>query len=126
MRKLLLVCLALCTLFVVAHAAFAADETTVKGYVADSKCAAIKKNADPKAANSLARHQNATPEQLKKYAECNRKCIKEGAKMVVVTEDDKVLTVENPEKLQGHEAQHVEVTGHLTGSTLHVESVKML
>jgi len=56
----------------------------------------------------------------------HRKCIKEGAKMVVVTEDDKVLTVENPDKLQGHEAQHVEITGHLRGTSLHVESVKML
>jgi hypothetical protein len=126
MRKLLLICLALCVLLVLAHISFAADKTTVKGYVADSKCAAVKNDADPKTANSLARHVNATPEQLKKYGECNRKCIKEGAKMVVVTEDDKVLTVENPEKLQGHEAQHVEVTGYLTGTSLHVESVKML
>jgi len=39
--------------------------------------------------------------------------------MVVVTEDDKVLTVENPDKLQGHEAQHVEITGHLRGTSLH-------
>jgi hypothetical protein len=117
MRKLLLICFALCVLLVLAQASFAADKTTVKGYVADSKCAAMKNGADPK---------TSTPEQLKKYGECNRKCIKEGAKMVVVTEDDKVLTVENPEKLQGHEAQHVEVTGYLTGTSLHVESVKML
>ena len=125
MRKLLLISLALSVLFVLANASFAADETTVNGYVADSKCAALKES-DPKTANSLARHENATAEQLKKYGECNRKCIKEGAKMVVVTEDDKILTVENPEKLQGHEAQHVEVTGHLTGTSLHVEKVKML
>jgi hypothetical protein len=117
MRKPLLICLVLCVLFVLGHASFAADKTTVKGYVADSKCAAMTNGADPK---------TATPEQLKKYAECNRKCIKEGAKMVVVTDDDKVLTVENPEKLQGHEEQHVQVTGHLTGTSLHVESVKML
>ncbi len=126
MRKLLLICLALCVVFVVALGSFATDKTTLKGYVADSKCAALKNPDDPKAADSLARHENATPEQLKKYGECNRKCIREGAKMVFVTEDDKVLTVQNPEKLQGHEAQHVEVTGHVTGTSLHVESVKML
>lgn len=125
MRKLLLISLALSVLFVLANASLAADEITVKGYIADSKCAALKGD-DPKTANSLARHKNATPEQREKYAECNRKCIKEGAKMVVVTDDDKVLTVENPEKLQGHEEHHVEVTGHLTGTSLHVESVKML
>ena len=119
MRKLLLIFLALCVLLVLAAASFAADETTVKGHVGDSKCAALKHSADSKPSTW-------TPEQVKKYGECNRKCIKEGAKMVVVTDDDKVLTVENPEKLQGHEAQHVEVRGHLTGTSLHVESVKML
>lgn len=46
--------------------------------------------------------------------------------MVVVTDDDKVLPIENPEKLQGHEAQHVEVTGHVTGTSLKVESMKLL
>ena len=44
----------------------------------------------------------------------NRKCIKQGAK-IVVTGDDKILTAENPEKLQRHEAQRVEVTGDLNG-----------
>jgi hypothetical protein len=117
MRKLLLICCALSVLFVLAHGSFAADDVTVKGYVADSKCAALKNGADPK---------TSTREQLERYGECNRKCIKEGAKMVVVTDDDKVLTVENPKKLQGHEAQHVQVTGHLTGTSLHVETVKML
>jgi putative cell wall-binding protein len=126
MRNLLMIFLALCVLFVIAHASFAADETTVKGYVADSKCAAIKNEADPKTANSVARHQNATAERLKKYGECNRRCIKEGAKMVVVTDDDKVLTIENPQKLQGREAQHVQVTGYMIGTSLHVESVKAL
>ena len=39
----------------------------------------------------------------------------------MVTEDDKILTAENPEKLQRHEAQRVEVTGDLNGNVLHVE-----
>jgi hypothetical protein len=117
MRKLFLMCLALCLLLILAQLSFAGDEITVKGYVADSKCAAMKNGADPK---------TLTPEQLKKYAECNRKCIKEGAKMVVVTDDDRVLTVENPKILQGHEEQHVQVSGHLTGTSLHVSSMKLL
>lgn len=55
MKKLSLISLALSVLFVLAHVSLAADETTVKGYVADSKCAALKES-DPKTANSLTRH----------------------------------------------------------------------
>jgi ribosomal protein L14E/L6E/L27E len=50
-----------------------------------------------------------------------------GAKVVVVTDaDQKVLAVENPEALKGHEGHHVAVTGHVSGDSVHVESVKML
>lgn len=105
MRKLLLICLALSVLFMFVGVTFAADATTVNGYVADSKCGAKGKT----------------------NAECTKKCIKEGAKMVVVTDDDeKVLTVDNPKKLAGHEGHHVAVTGKVTGDSIHVDSVKML
>jgi len=105
MRKLLLICLALSVLFMFVGVTFAADATTVNGYIADSKCGAKGKT----------------------NAECTKKCIKEGAKMVVVTDDDeKVLTVENPKKLAGHEGHHVAVTGTVTGDSIHVDSVKML
>ena len=40
--------------------------------------------------------------------------------------DQKVLNVDNPEALKGHEGHHVAVTGHITGDSIHVESVKML
>ncbi len=107
MRKLLLICLALCVMFMLIGVSFAADNTTVNGYVSDSKCGAKGANA--------------------KAAECTKKCIKEGAKMVVVTDgDQKVLTVDNPEKLEGHEGHHVAVTGQVTGDSVHVESVKMM
>jgi len=87
--------------------AFAADATTVNGFVSDSKCGA-------KGANAGA-------------AECTKKCIKGGAKMVVVTDkDQKVLTVDNPDALTGHEGHHVAVTGQVSGDSIHVESVKML
>ena len=105
MRKLRLICLALSVLFMFVGVTFAADVTTVNGHVADSKCGAKGKT----------------------NAECTKKCIKEGAKMVVVTDDDeKVLTVENPKKLAGHEGHHVAVTGKVTGDSIHVDSVKML
>jgi hypothetical protein len=79
----------------------------VNGYVSDSKCGA--KGANEKA------------------AECTKKCIKAGAKMVVVTDgDQKVLTVENPKALEGHEGHHVAVTGKVSGDNIHVDSVKMM
>lgn len=105
MRKLMLVVLALCVLFMMVGVTFAADATTVNGYVADSKCGAKGKT----------------------NAECTKKCIQAGAKMVVVTDTgDKVLTVENPDALAGHEGHHVAVTGTVSGESIHVDSVKML
>ena len=107
MRKLVLICLALCVMFMIVSVSFAADASTVNGWVADSKCGA------------KAAHDGA--------AECTKKCIKEGAKMVVVTDvDQKVLTVDNPKKLAGHEGHHVAVTGEVKGDSIHVDSVKML
>ena len=47
--------------------------------------------------------------------------------MVVVTDgDQKILTVDNPDALKGHEGHHVAVSGHVTGDGIHVMSVKML
>ncbi len=107
MKRLLLVFVALCVAFMMISVAFAADSTTVNGYVSDSKCGA-------KGANAGA-------------AECTKKCLQAGAKMVVVTDSDqKVLTVDNPDALTGHEGHHVAVTGTVKGDSIHVDSVKML
>jgi hypothetical protein len=107
MRKVLCTIFVLTLLFVVAAPSFAADATTVNGWVSDSKCGV-------KGANAGA-------------ADCTKKCLKEGAKMVVVTDgDQKILTVENPDALQEHIGHHIAVTGHVDGDKIHVESVKML
>jgi hypothetical protein len=107
MRKVLCTIFVLTLLLVVAAPSFAADATTVNGWVSDSKCGV-------KGANAGA-------------AECTKKCLKEGAKMVVVTDtDQKVLTVENPDALQDHIGHHIAVTGHVDGDKIHVESAKML
>ena len=107
MRKLLLILVVLCVAFMMVGVSFAADATTVNGYVSDSKCGA-------KGANAGA-------------AECTKKCLQSGAKMVVVTDgDQKVLNVDNPAKLTGHEGHHVAVTGTVKGDAIHVDSVKML
>jgi hypothetical protein len=107
MKKLLLLCLALCVMFMLVGVTFAADSTTVNGYVSDSKCGA--KNAGEAG------------------AACTKKCLAAGAKMVVVSDaDQKVLTVDNPDALTPHIGHHVAVTGTVTGDTIHVDSVKMI
>ena len=104
MRKVLLICLAIC--FLVAISAMAFDDmgksSTVKGWVADDKCGA-------------------------KAEACTKKCLDAGAKMVVVTDgDQKILMVDNPNALKGHEGHHVAVTGTVKGDSIHVDSAKML
>lgn len=107
MRKFLCTIFALTLLFVVAAPSFAGDASTVNGWVSDSKCGV-------KGANAGA-------------AECTKKCIAAGASMVVVTDgDQKILTVDNPDALKGHEGHHIAVTGHVDGDKIHVNSVKML
>ncbi|HUK24785.1 MAG TPA: hypothetical protein VLV49_09405 [Terriglobales bacterium] len=113
MKKLLLLCFALCALFLTVALASADDmgkmgkSETVKGWVTDSACGA-------KGANAAA-------------MECTKKCLDKGAKMVVVTDgDQKVLTVENPDALKDHVGHHVAVTGHVEGDMIHVMSAKML
>jgi hypothetical protein len=107
MRKSLLLLLAGALIVMVASVSFAADAQTVNGWVSDSKCGV-------KGANAGA-------------AECTKKCIGAGASAVVVTDtDQKVLAVDNPEALKGHEGHHVAVTGHIDGDKIHVDSLKML
>lgn len=113
MRKVLVLCLAIC--FVFALTAMAVDDmgksSTVNGWVADDKCAA----------KNPAKTANAEAEA------CTKKCLAAGAKPVIVTDkDQKVLAVDNPDALKGHEGHHVAVTGHVMGDSIHVESVKML
>jgi len=112
MRKVLAVCLAVG--FVVALSAMSAmafddmgKSTTVNGWVVDDKCGAKGAHAGAE--------------------ECTKKCLAAGAKMVVVTDgDQKVLMVENPDALKGHEGHHVAVTGSVKGDSIHVDSAKML
>lgn len=109
MRKVLMICLALT--FVSALSAMAFDDmgksTTVKGYVVDDKCGAKGAHAGAEA--------------------CTKKCLEGGAKMVVVTDgDQKILMVDNPDALKGHEGHHMAVTGSVKGDSIHVDSMKML
>ncbi len=107
MRKFVVLCLTFALVLMVASVAFAADAQTVNGWISDSKCGAKGANAGAEA--------------------CTKKCIAAGASPVVVTDaDQKVLTVDNPDALKGHEGHHVAVTGHIDGDKIHVDSLKML
>jgi hypothetical protein len=81
--------------------------TTVNGWVSDDKCGAKGANAGAEA--------------------CTKKCLAAGAKMVVVTDqDEKILMVENPDALKGHEGHHISARGQVRGDSIHIETAKML
>jgi len=109
MRKVLVILLAV--MFVLALSALAFDDMgksmTVNGWVVDDKCGAKGANAGAE--------------------ECTKKCLAAGAKMVIVTDkDQKVLMVENPDALKGHEGHHIAATGEVKGDSIHVDKMSML
>ena len=109
MRKVLVLCLALCFVFALTALAFdnMGKSTTVNGWVSDSKCGAKGANASHEA--------------------CTKKCMAAGEKVVIVTDkDQKVLVVDNPDVLKGHEDHHIAVTGKINGDSIHVDNAKML
>ena len=107
MKKLLLILIAVCMVCFVVSFVFAQSSTTVNGYVSDSMCGAKGASAS--------------------HTACMNKCIAKGAKYVIVTDgDNKVLNVDNPDVLKGHEGHHVAVTGEINGDVIHIDSTKML
>jgi len=107
MKKLLLVLLAVSLLFFMVGLVAAADSQTVNGYVSDSMCGA-------KGAKDG-------------HTDCMNKCVSKGAKYVIVTDSDKkVLAVDNPDVLKGHEGHHIAATGKVTGDSIHIDSMKMM
>ncbi|MFB3815566.1 MAG: hypothetical protein ACE14L_15790 [Terriglobales bacterium] len=96
----------LVALFAITVAAWASSKTTtVSGWVVDDMCGVKGARAGAE--------------------ECARKCLNEGAKMVVVTDTDKrLLYVENPDALKEHIGAHVSVQGTVDGDKLHVESAQ--
>ena len=78
------------------------------GWISDAKCGAKGANAG--------------------HAACAKKCVESGEKPVLVTDkDQKVVAIDNPAAVAGHEGQHVTVTGTMTDSgSLHVDKVSAL
>jgi hypothetical protein len=109
MKKVLLICLAVC--FLLALSALAFDDmgksATVNGWITDAKCGAKGANAGAEA--------------------CTKECAAAGEKMVFVTDgDQKVLAIENQDAVKGHEGHHVAMTGMVEKDSVKVESIKML
>jgi hypothetical protein len=81
---------------------FAADVT---GYIVDKNC--------------------STNKAMLGNEECAKRCLGRGAPAVLATEDGKVYTIENQDKVKEHAGHKVTVTGKVDGEKIKVESVKM-
>ena len=107
MRKITIHTLAVVLLFTIAAmAAETSKNVTVKGWVSDTMCAA---KGDKKCAN--------------------KDHLKQGAKLALVTDgDNKIWTVENPDKLADHQGHYVQVKGvaNAEAATIKVETATAL
>lgn len=75
---------------------------TVTGFVSDAKC-----------------HKAAAG-----HAACAKKCVGAGQAIVLVTEDNKVLKVHNPDALKEMVGDKVTVEGTVDNGAIHVDSAK--
>ena len=101
MKKILATAAILLT--VSASSAFAEDW---KGTVTDSMCSA--------------KHVAGTKDDVA----CAEKCMKMGDKSVLVV-GDKVYKIENQEAVAKHIGHKVNVSGKMTGDTIHIDKVSM-
>jgi len=107
MKRLIATLFATVLMFgLVANAGEMAKAKTLKGWVSDSACAA---KGDKKCSN--------------------KDHIAQGAKLVLVTDgDNKIWTVENPDKLADHQGHYVQVKGvaNAEAATIKVETASAL
>ena len=109
MTKRVLLIIGLIGLYVISMTALAAaKDMTWAGWISDSKCGAKGANAD--------------------HAACAKKCIDAGEKPVLVTDKDmKVVAIDNPDAVKGHEGHHVQVMGTMDANgMIHVDKLTML
>src|ERR1700756_1434647 len=86
-----------------ASSALAADVT---GYVVDKNCASKKEMLGDEA--------------------CAKRCIGRGAPAVLATEDGKIYTISNQDKVKDVAGKKVTVTGKVEGDAITVDSVKAM
>ena len=89
-------------LILTAMSAMAADWT---GYIIDKNCASKKAMWGNEA--------------------CAKKCVGGGAPAVLVTEDGKIYSISNQDKVKEHAGHKVTVSGKIEGETITVDNVKM-
>jgi hypothetical protein len=87
--------------------AMSAMAGTWTGYISEAGCGA--------------KHMSGSEKDVK----CVTGCVKKGAAPVFVTEDKKVLKINDASKVMDHLGHKVEVTGDIEGDTLKIQSVKM-
>lgn len=92
-------------LVVFGFAAISAMAADVTGFVMDKKCSSNKAMVGNEA--------------------CAKRCVGGGAEAVLATEDGKIYTIENQDKIKEHAGHKVTVTGKVDGDKITVESVKM-
>ncbi len=104
MKKIALI-LAFACLASLALAKDKAPKSQITGWVSNSSCG-LKDSQD---------------------AECTKKCVGKGDKVVIVNDADKsIVSLDNPDVLKDHWGHHVTVTGTDNNGSFHVNKVKML
>ena len=93
-------------LFVFAVAAMSAMAADVAGYIVDKNCASNK--------------------AMLGNEQCAKRCIDRGAPAVLATEDGKVYSIANQDKVKDMAGKKVTVTGKVEGDTITVDSVKTM
>jgi hypothetical protein len=103
-KKIAALAVMMCSVGLTAWAA--PKDTSMTGWISDSKCGAKGANAG--------------------HASCAKKCIDAGETPVLVTDkDQKVVPIENPSAVSAEIGQHVQVSGNMTASgALHVDKVQ--
>ena len=103
--KLRIATIAAATLF--ASAMSLAADSSLTGWISDSKCGAKGANA--------------------KAGECTTKCVKEqGAKYVFVNDADrKVYTIDAQDQVAAHAGHHVTVKGNVEGDSIKLSAIAM-
>jgi hypothetical protein len=87
-------------------AAMSAMAADVTGYVVDKNCASKKEMLGDEA--------------------CAKRCIGRGAPAVLATEDGKIYTISNQDKVKDVAGKKVTVTGKVEGDSITVDSVKAM
>ncbi len=105
MKKIALILLAVACLASISLAGDKPKSQKITGWVSNSSCG-VKDSQD---------------------AECTKKCVGKGDKVVIVNDADKSLvSLDNPDALKDHWGHHVTVTGADNNGSFHVDKVKML